>query len=411
MLGAVGADGKITVYDNDGFITGPTGRQEVIDIHDANYWLGTDPADITIYRLDPNQQYLIEGTPLAEVIQGSVFNDLIQPGGGADTITGGPGDNEIQDTTAHLNTVTVTDLKAGDTLDFTDLNPALAQLSFTGGILTVGDGMHFAQLRLLGLTNPVFSSRSDGNGGTLVTLAGGHGDVHMMCFDGLAYDFQAVGDFVAVQSSDAGNPWQVQIRTASAPGATSNTTELAAMIGDVRISFAVGRDMLVHVDGIADAALHAGGVQGFAGGTLAQLSNNVYQLSWSTGRSVTITDQGDYLDWVVGLGSQDGPGSVKGLLGSNSGRATDFQLPDGTVLHHPSDAEILGVFADAWRVAPDASLLGDGSRATAALVQAMSGELVPANAAHDFSAPLQNANSQYAGDLAAASAQYSSFHA
>ena len=253
MLGAVGADGKITVYDNDGFITGPTGRQEVIDIHNANYWLGTDPADITIYRLDPNQQYLIEGTPLAEVIQGSVFNDLIQPGGGADTITGGPGNNEIQDTTAHLNTVTVTDLNAGDTLDFTDLNSALAELSFTNGILTVGDGMHFAQLRLLGLTNPVFSSRSDGNGGTLVSVAGGFGDVHMMCFDGLAYDFQAVGDFVAVQSNDAGNPWQVQIRTASAPGATSITTGLAAMIGDVRISFAVGRDKLVHVDGIADA--------------------------------------------------------------------------------------------------------------------------------------------------------------
>ena len=229
VLGAVGADGRITVYDNDGFITGPTGRQEVIDIHNANYWLGTDPADITIYRLDPNQQYLIEGTQLAELIQGSVFNDLIQPGGGADIITGGPGDNEIQDTTAHLNTVTVTDLNAGDTLDFTDLDPALAELSFTNGILTVGDGMHFAQLRLLGLTNPVFSSRSDGNGGTLVSVAGGFGDVHMMCFDGLAYDFQAVGDFVAVQSNDAGNPWQVQIRTASAPGATSITTGLAAM--------------------------------------------------------------------------------------------------------------------------------------------------------------------------------------
>ena len=102
---------------------------------------------------------------------------------------------------------------------------------------------------------------------------------------------------------------------------------------------------------------------------------------------------------------------MKGLLGSNSGWATDFQLPDGTVLHHPSDAEILGVFADAWRVAPDASLLGDSSRATAALVQAMSGELVPASAAPDFSVPLQNANSQYAGDLLAASPQHSSFHA
>ena len=165
--------------------------------------------------------------------------------------------------------------------------------------------------------------------------------------------------------------------------------------------------MLVHVDGTADAALHAGGVQNFAGGTLAQLSANVYQLSWSTGRSVTVTDHGNYLDWVVGLGSQDGPGSVKGLLGSNSGWSSDFQLPNGTVLYHPSDAEILGVFADAWRVAPGASLLGD---TTSALVQAMSGELVPGNGAADFSAPLLSANYQSAGDLLAASLLHPSSH-
>jgi hypothetical protein len=222
VLGAVGADGQITVFDNDGFVTNQGGRHEVIDVHQAAYWLATDPADITIYRLDPNQQYLIEGTPLAEVIQGSVFNNLIQPGGGADTIIGGPGHNEIQDTTANLNTITVTDFNARDTLDFTDLDPTRAALSFSGGVLTAGDGMHFAGLTLLGLTNPAFVATPDGNGGTLVSLAGGspaggHGDVHMVCFDSLTYDFQAVGDFLAVQSTDAGNPWQVQIRTASFP--------------------------------------------------------------------------------------------------------------------------------------------------------------------------------------------------
>jgi hypothetical protein len=48
---------------------------------------------------------------------------------------------------------------------------------------------------------------------------------------------------------------------------------------------------------------------------------------------------------------------VQGLLGSHAGRATDFQLPDGTVLPQPlSDAEILGAFADAWRVTHDSWL-------------------------------------------------------
>ena len=53
-----------------------------------------------------------------------------------------------------------------------------------------------------------------------------------------------------------------------------------------------------------------------------------------------------------------GPETMRGLLGSDSGWAKDFQLPDGTVLAQPlSTAEILGAFADAWRVAPGASLL------------------------------------------------------
>ncbi len=75
--------------------------------------------------------------------------------------------------------------------------------------------------------------------------------------------------------------------------------------------------------------------------------------------SVTVTDSGTYLDWTVALGPHDGPGSVRGLLGSNTGQTNDdFQLHDGTVLAQPlSEAEILSVFADAWTVAPGTSLL------------------------------------------------------
>src|SRR5271170_6699189 len=58
------------------------------------------------------------------------------------------------------------------------------------------------------------------------------------------------------------------------------------------------------------------------------------------------------------LGASDGPGSVQGLLGSNSGQASDLQLADGTVLAPPvSDSELLGKFADAWRLAPNQSML------------------------------------------------------
>ena len=259
-------------------------------------------------------------------------------------------------------------------------------------ILAQGPGMFDVTATLTDIAgNASSSSRA-----TSVTVAGGHGDVHMVCFDGLAYDFQAVGDYVAVQSTDAGNPWQVQIRTESFPGATSITTALAATLGADYVSFAVGRANPVLVDGAPDT-LQVGAVQSLAGGTLAHPSANVYQLSWNTGQSVTVTDQGGYLDWTVGLGPHDGPGSVRGLLGSNSGPATDFQLPNGTVLAHPSDAEILSVFADAWSVAPGMSLLDETHAPNLALlVQTMAATPSATGAAHDVAVAQPGANSDAA---------------
>ena len=196
---------------------------------------------------------------------------------------------------------------------------------------------------------------------TVDITGGGSGDVHMITFDGLHYDFQAVGDFVAVQSTDPGNAWEVQIRTDPWAGAVSVTTALGALIGDDRVTFAVGPDSVVHLDGAPDVGLHPGVTQALTGGTLTQLSDDTYHLDWNMGESVTVIDRGTYLDWTVALGPHDGPGSVHGLLGSNTGQTSDdFQLHDGTVLAQPlSEDQILSVFAPAWSVTPGTSLLDE----------------------------------------------------
>lgn len=169
VLAIAAADGTMTVYDNIDDVTVDGQKKEYIGIHgDAAYWKATDPLYITIYRLDPDQQYLIEGTSLGEIIAGSVYNDLIHPGGGSDTITAGPGKDEIQDTTANLDGITVTDFTTGDRLDFTDLDPTLATTSFANGVLTVSDGTDSASLTLPGSTDQVFVITADGNGGSFV---------------------------------------------------------------------------------------------------------------------------------------------------------------------------------------------------------------------------------------------------
>src|SRR5262249_17342178 len=115
------------------------------------------------------------GTSLAEAIQGSVYNNLIQPGGGADTITGGPGDNEIQDSTAHLNGITVTDFNFGDVFDFKDLDPAQASVAFAGTTLVVSGTVSGSPAQAIITLQSVpstgtFVATPDGNGGSLVEL-------------------------------------------------------------------------------------------------------------------------------------------------------------------------------------------------------------------------------------------------
>src|SRR5205807_9956787 len=52
------------------------------------------------------------------------------------------------------------------------------------------------------------------------------------------------------------------------------------------------------------------------------------------------------------------PGSVQGLLGTDSGNpANDLALPDGTVLPQPvSQSTLYGQYADAWRITDQTSL-------------------------------------------------------
>jgi hypothetical protein len=188
------------------------------------------------------------------------------------------------------------------------------------------------------------------------------GDVHMVTLDGLAYDFQADGDFTLERSTMAGNPFDVQIRTApwAANSQASLTMQAAAKVGNSVVGFTAGDG--VTINGITDTALDADHpVQVLAGGTLTALGGGEIQLDWAGGEGLTVLDEGFYLNLHVTVAAADGPGSVQGLLGSLSGQANDLALPDGTVLAQPvADAQLLGPFAEAWSVGAGSMLDGAG---------------------------------------------------
>ena len=85
-----------------------------------------------------------------------------------------------------------------------------------------------------------------------------------------------------------------------------------------------------------------------SGGTLTPLSADSWRVSWNSGETITVSEQGICLDWQV---SARDPASVQGLLGPSSAPWSYLWLPDGTMTRQAwSNDQIVGAYADSWRV-------------------------------------------------------------
>lgn len=182
------------------------------------------------------------------------------------------------------------------------------------------------------------------------------GLVDVVSPSGQSYELNSVGDFVLALSTQTSDSFQVQVRLQPFGGSDSASliTQVAAAIGGDRVNFSVENGSPVTLDG-ATISLTQGSTVNLpdGGGQLLQLSANTYQLTWNTGEVLTVTNYGSYLNLSTSIPSSDSPGSVVGLMGPNGeGQASDFTLPDGTVLSQGSltTAELYGTFANGWRV-------------------------------------------------------------
>jgi len=186
----------------------------------------------------------------------------------------------------------------------------------------------------------------------------GHGDPHLVTFDGLYYDFQAAGEFV-VAKSDSGD---LEIQARQRPFVEqplSVNTAVATKIGDQRIGFYAEEDSLIRIDG---QPVEIPDNQSIPVGE-GQISRDgrVYTVVYPTGEQLEVntalTFRGvSYLNYNIFL-NEDRESTISGILGNNNGNTDDdIILADGTVLEKPSREELYGSYADSWRVTQESSL-------------------------------------------------------
>jgi hypothetical protein len=227
-----------------------------------------------------------------------------------------------------------------------------------------------------------------------------YADVHIITYNGLRYDFQAVGEFTLAKSRIPGDSFDIQLRLQPFAPNTAVTiiTQVAVSVGTDRVTFDLTRPDTVWINGVPSTLTLASPNVALNGGQLTELSSTSWEVMWNTGEQATITNAGSWLDVYDGIPLAE-PNMVGGLQGEDAGQANDFQLSNGTVLPQPIAAtELYGAYADSWRVSQASSLFDYGPGQTTATFTDTSAPLTPVTLA-DFPA---NVVAQAAAAVAAA---------
>ncbi|HMU87938.1 MAG TPA: cadherin-like domain-containing protein, partial [Agitococcus sp.] len=180
------------------------------------------------------------------------------------------------------------------------------------------------------------------------------GDPHMYTFDGVAYEFQAVGEFTFVQ----GDGYEVQIRTEAINNRVSGVTATAMKFGDDVVGiYSKAANRLV----INGAAVElASGVSIKVGTGYVSRQGDTYEINDGAGHLVLVDSTAGY-DFVRMPVPKNQ--SVTGLLGNaNDSHNDEFILRDGTQLDsNIPESTIYTTFANSWRVDNSTSLFVYGA--------------------------------------------------
>lgn len=179
-------------------------------------------------------------------------------------------------------------------------------------------------------------------GETIRVEADVFGDPHIVTLDGLGYDFQAVGEYVLVETEDgATNPFSVQVRFEAFPGSdlVSVTTRMAVEVaGKVVEIDALAPDSPLLIDGAAptDEQLALGAIDLDGNGTAdVYIEDGKYFIVLNEANEQLMVGMLEgAINVCVFLGdpAQGGnSGAVRGLMGNaNQDLTDDFGLRDGS---------------------------------------------------------------------------------
>lgn len=186
------------------------------------------------------------------------------------------------------------------------------------------------------------------------------GDVHVNTPDGLNYDFQAVGEFVAVK--DVSGELEIQVR--QEPWGSSTTvsvnTAVAMDIGGDRVGVYLGQDPPLFVNG-QQTDLNGRAMNLTNGGQIEQ-SGAEYTMIWPDQTRASVTLRGGFLTLIFSLcpGRSE---NVSGLFGNFDAIAeNDLTARDGELVSlSAADGDsyyqqLYRVFGDSWRISPEESL-------------------------------------------------------